>query len=386
MTISACLITLDEARRLPGCLGSIGFCDEVVVVDSGSTDGTVELARAAGARVIEHPWLGFAAQRNLALDAARGDWILELDADEWLSEEAQREVLALLEEDPGNVDMAVIPCREHFLGRTLGPSSHYPFYRPRLFRRGSYRHDEAIAVHEGLAPRSRPAVLRSDMHHLLADTIGEALRDAITYGRLQAGQLDAVSAAALVRGVAARPLIKFLYRCMILGGWHDGWAGLVRMALESFGDAATWLFAARGGVRTWRGRSETRHFGRRRTSTGPIRILALGPLAGGDRAVLERAAAAGAWITVISAGDERPSGPDAEDWRVHRIRRRGPLLVLRAMDAEAQLGDWDLVLASQRSVRWLLRRLPAGLRSYAPVLPPEQLRAERLAAVRANVS
>src|SRR6202050_3277869 len=84
-SVSACIIAKDEQHHLPECLASVAFCREIVLVDSGSRDATRELARAAGAVVVEQPWLGFAAQRNVALDHASGDWVLEVDADERVS-------------------------------------------------------------------------------------------------------------------------------------------------------------------------------------------------------------------------------------------------------------------------------------------------------------
>ena len=89
-TVCACIIARDEEERLPAALASVAFCDEVVVVDSGSRDRTVELAREAGARVIEHPWHGFGVQRNVALDNATADWVLEVDADERVTPRLQR--------------------------------------------------------------------------------------------------------------------------------------------------------------------------------------------------------------------------------------------------------------------------------------------------------
>ena len=91
-SITACIIARDEAERLPACLASVAFCDEVVVVDSGSVDRTVQIARDAGAHVVEQPWLGFAAQRNVALDHAHGDWVIEVDADERVSPELRAEI------------------------------------------------------------------------------------------------------------------------------------------------------------------------------------------------------------------------------------------------------------------------------------------------------
>ena len=122
-TLTACVIARDEERRLPECLESLAFCDEVVVVDSGSRDRTREIAAAAGARVYENPWRGFAVQRNVALDRASGDWVLEIDADERVSPELAREVRELLDDPPAGVRMAALPMRDVLLGAGLGPSA-----------------------------------------------------------------------------------------------------------------------------------------------------------------------------------------------------------------------------------------------------------------------
>ncbi len=187
--ISACLIVQDEQERLPAALASVAFCDEVIVVDGGSTDDTVAMARQAGAQVIERPWRGFAIQRNVAIDAAGGDWILEVDADERVSPALRTSIEALLQQPPKGVGIAVCALRNRFLGGLLGPSAKYPAYRSRLFRRGTYRHDESLAVHEGLELRELPAILDGDLEHELAATLREALRDTWSYASLESRQI-----------------------------------------------------------------------------------------------------------------------------------------------------------------------------------------------------
>ena len=123
--LSACLIVKDEEARLPECLASIAFCDEVIVVDSGSTDRTTEIARASGATILEHPWEGFAVQRNVGLDAARGEWILEIDADERVTPRLRDEIIALVADRSIEVDNAAVPVREVLFGVPLGPSALY---------------------------------------------------------------------------------------------------------------------------------------------------------------------------------------------------------------------------------------------------------------------
>src|SRR4051812_37368195 len=157
--LSACIIARDEQAHLPDCLASVAFCDEIVVVDSGSRDATREIARAAGATVVDQPWLGYGAQRNVAIDHAAGAWILEVDADERVSPELRAEIEAFVADAPAGVDLGGLPLRDVFLGRPLGPSAKYPKYRHRPFRRHAYRHDQHRAGHEGLIPAGEgPAV------------------------------------------------------------------------------------------------------------------------------------------------------------------------------------------------------------------------------------
>ncbi|MHB1539271.1 MAG: glycosyltransferase family 2 protein, partial [Solirubrobacteraceae bacterium] len=264
--VTACLIVQDERERLPAALASVAFCDEVIVVDGGSTDGTQELARAAGATVIENDWPGFAAQRNIALDAASGDWVLEIDADERVSPQLRASIESLLAACEEGANVAVCALRNRFLGGWLGASAKYPAYRTRLFRTSVYRHDPARLVHEGVEPRERPVVLEGDLEHELAATPAEALADAWRYARLEAGRLQAPARVpAYLVGLLLRPLAKLAYRTLLENGWRDGWRGLAKISLDAGSDAVVWaLLLARAlaspgarasGVRACAGRS-----------------------------------------------------------------------------------------------------------------------------------
>ena len=136
--LSVAIITLNEERNLAECLASVAFADEIVVVDGGSQDGTCEIARAAGARVIDAPdWPGFGIQKNRALDACSGDWVLSIDADERVPQVLRDEILATLA-NPA-CDVYEMPRSSYYCGRFMRHSGWWPDYVTRLFRRGRAR-------------------------------------------------------------------------------------------------------------------------------------------------------------------------------------------------------------------------------------------------------
>jgi hypothetical protein len=372
--IVTCLITLNEEQRLPAALASVAFCDEVVVVDGGSSDRTVEVARAAGAKVIENSWPGYAAQRNVALDAANGDWVLELDADERVTPRLRASIEELLATAPAEVDMAMLPWRHRFLGGLLGPSAKYPALRSRLFRLDRYRHDESRAVHEGIEPLVRPVILDGDLEHELADNLREALLDRWRYARLESKHCSAPSGArGYVVGILLRPLTKVVYRLLVDAGWRDGWRGLLNIVLEAGSDALVWtlvLVRATTGGQDAPAYDATRyasgHFGRIRG--GPPKVVAL---AAGERAAREAAswlAQLGAHGVDVALISDAPSPSDTV--RGQRIGRLRPRAVIRALDVEMQMRTVDAVLPVGGRARALSRVLPRPLRPSIPGLVP----------------
>ena len=363
--IAACLIVQDEEARLPHALSSVAFCDEVIVVDGGSRDHTVEIATAAGAMVIENPWPGYAAQRNVALDAATAEWILEVDADERVTPQLAASIRAFVDA-PADVDAAVCSLRNRFLGQMLGPSAKYPQYRIRLFARQSYRHDEQKPVHEGIVADGRYAVLEGDLEHELADSWTEALYDTLQYARLQASHITPPrSPRAYLAGILLRPLAKFAYRLILEGGWHDGPRGALKVTLDCASDSLVWtlllLRAARGdGDGTIV--SADGHFGRTWSSLrGPVKIVAV---VAGERPTkdaaqwLAEAQAAGALVALVT---DQP-GREIAGVRLRPVTRRDPLTLLRALEAEAQLLAADAIVTHGPRAGLAVRLLPRHLR------------------------
>lgn len=378
-TITACVIARDEEERLPDCLASLDFCDQVVVVDSGSRDRTRELAAAAGAVVVENPWPGFAAQRNVALDHASGDWALEIDADERVSPELAEELRAFLAAPSPGVRMGAIPMRDVFLGKALGPSTRYPRYRHRLFRRGAFRHDEARSVHEGLWPDGPVHPFDGELRHLLASSWGEALADARAYARLEAAQRNRPGAAEALTGTVVRPLAKLAYRLLLYGGWRDGPRGLARIALECGADSLATVHRLRHSSGEGPG-----GFGQEPPRLGPVRIVGVALSRRGAARLagwLEEAAREGADVALVGAA------PPAGSQVPHRpLDRLGPGRLVRALDAEDQLRPVDALLPAGRRERLALRLAPRALRgAAAPVSggePPAQVRSRLQRATR----
>lgn len=371
-SIAACLIVQDERERLPAALESVAFCDEVIVVDGGSTDGTVAIARECGALVIENPWPGFARQRNVAIDAAKSDWVLEVDADERISSTLRASIEALLSDAPQQGQIAVFALRNRFLGRPLGPSAKYPAYRTRLFRRGAYRHDESRDVHEGIVPRERPIELDGDLEHELAATVGEALADVWSYARLESGHIDPAAASKYAIGIVVRPLAKLAYRIVLDGGWRDGWRGVLKIVLDVMSDSLVWLLVMLGqggrdrplslderSART-NGRD---HFGRH--SQGPPKVVAVACGADAQTAGLWLAALSEQGIDVALIADDA-SAASGVPVRVAAGLR--PAALRKALEVEMDLRVIDGVVAVGRRARLMCRLMPPPLRPMIPAL------------------
>jgi len=174
LRLSVILITKNEAERLPRCLESVrGLADEIVVLDSGSTDATLEIARRHTDKVYSRPdWPGFGPQKNRALDYATGDWVLSLDADEWLTPELAAEIRQTLNAPQATV--YEIPRLSSFCGRPMRHSGWWPDPVARLFKRDAARFSDDL-VHERLVYSERAVRLKAPLHHETYRNLDEML-------------------------------------------------------------------------------------------------------------------------------------------------------------------------------------------------------------------
>jgi glycosyltransferase involved in cell wall biosynthesis len=216
------IIAQNEEDRIPGALASVGFCDEIVVVDAGSTDRTRELAEAAGARVLVNaPWPGFLAQRRVGTGAARYDWVLALDADERVSAALRAEIDGLRARGLSGSGY-LIPRVSHYLGRWIRATDWYPDIQLRLFDRRRARWEGSL-VHESVRANGRARRLRHELEHYSYRDVGEHLRRIDAYARLWARQAFAEGrragpAAAFGAGAWAFVRNYVLRRGFVLGG------------------------------------------------------------------------------------------------------------------------------------------------------------------------
>jgi glycosyltransferase involved in cell wall biosynthesis len=234
--LSAVIITLDAASQLPACLDSLAFCDEIVVVDSGSRDGTVEFARSRGARVIHQDWLGYGAQKQFAVERAAHDWVLCIDADERVTPELRAGILAALAVPRGSPsDMPAIHAyrfarRNRFMGRYLRHGEGYPDWSLRLFDRRRARWSDD-AVHEKVVAQGEVGTLTGDLLHDSAETLERYLAKQEKYTTLAArAALAAGRRASLARQWLA-PLVRFIKFYFLRLGLLDGWPGLVHILI-----------------------------------------------------------------------------------------------------------------------------------------------------------
>ena len=252
--LSATVICKDEEEKIRGALESVRFCDEVVVVDSGSTDATVALCRELADVVVETGWPGYVAQQNVALSLAKGEWILSIDADERVSPELAREISGALAADPP-FDGYRISRHVHYLGRWIDHSGWYPEPRLRLVRR-SKGHWEGVDPHYDLAVEGRVGELTGDIVHYTYDNLEDHVRTLNRFSSILAREHHAGRRSFSWLALLARPPAEFVKKYVIKRGFLDGPQGFFVACLSAFyvflKVAKLWELERVGRSRPWR--------------------------------------------------------------------------------------------------------------------------------------
>jgi glycosyltransferase involved in cell wall biosynthesis len=222
--ITGCVITRNEEGRIRACLESLSFCDELVVVDSHSTDRTREIAAECGARVIERDWPGYRSQKQFAVDAAAHEWILFLDADERVSTELAAEIAALRS---AGTDRAAfrLPFRSIYFGRELRFGDAARETHVRLFDRRSCRF-AGHEIHEKVEVAGTTGRLRGTVLHDSYRSLEHQLTKLATYAHLMGEAMHAQGRRGSVTKLLLNPLWRFVRGYLFRLGMLDGWRGL----------------------------------------------------------------------------------------------------------------------------------------------------------------
>ncbi len=226
--LSAVLITRNAANVLDPCLESLAFVDDIVIVDSGSTDRTAEIARERGARMVQKEWLGFGRQKQFAVEQAKHDWVLCVDADERVSPELATSIEMALAAPVSPVYR--MPRRNRFLGRWLAHGEGYPDWSPRLFNRQNARWSDDL-VHEKVLFAVTPGTLEGDLMHDSSDDLATYLERQNRYTTLAARQAFEQGRSAGVFHLLCSPVVRFIKFYLMRLGFLDGLPGLLHISI-----------------------------------------------------------------------------------------------------------------------------------------------------------
>jgi len=231
MALSVVIITRNEEANLGRTLESVAWAEERIVLDSGSTDGTLNLARRHGAKVYQEAWQGYARQKNSAIAKASCEWVLSLDADEEVSPELASNIKGVINSPEPNVAGYAMARRNFFLGRWIRHGGFYPDRKLRLFRRGKGDFTER-AVHETLRVDGSTTILAGDLIHRAYPTLTAYIESMNGYSSLgaevavQEGRTSK-SFLSFLTNVYLRPVLNFSWNYVFRGGFLDGREGLL---------------------------------------------------------------------------------------------------------------------------------------------------------------
>jgi len=233
--LSVTIITYNEETNIRRTLESVKWADEIVVVDSGSTDRTVGICREYTDKVFHQDWLGFARQKNFAIDKTGGDWVLSLDADEPIEPALADEIRGIIS-SPGSFDGYRIPRKTFFLGKQIRHGGWYPDYNLRLFRRGIGRFEER-AVHEAIRVSGSVGITLHAILHYAYHDLASYLTSINKYSSLAVDVMGGKGISKLKASwmnIMFRPVLTFVLKYFIRLGFLDGKHGLVLNLFHSY--------------------------------------------------------------------------------------------------------------------------------------------------------
>jgi glycosyltransferase involved in cell wall biosynthesis len=227
--LSVTIITLNERENIARAIESVKWADEIVVIDSGSTDGTVEIAQKLGARVIHNPWPGYGKQKNFAQAAATHDWILNIDGDEMVPEETKREIqkaLAEITSGKSSFKGFRFPRKNFYLGKWIAHGGWYPNYLVRLAHKKFASWSEPH-VHEALEVQGDVGTLSEPLHNYSFPSIQDQVLTNLRFSRLGSEDLRRRGKKASVFKLLFKPIGKFIETYFLKRGFLDGLPGFI---------------------------------------------------------------------------------------------------------------------------------------------------------------
>ena len=235
--LSVTIITLNEESRIEKCINSASFADEIIVVDSDSSDQTVEIAKKAGARVIHQDWLGYGRQKQFAVEQAANDWVLCMDADEWVSPELSQSIQKVLERPV--LSAYQFPRRNRFMGRWLRYGEGYPDWSLRLFDR-NHAHWSEDEVHEKVVPDGDVGKVSGDLMHESEDGLQRYLEKQKRYALILSRRKTALASVPFL--LLLSPLVRFTKTFIFRRGFLDGYQGFMHCLIGAAGSYYKYWF------------------------------------------------------------------------------------------------------------------------------------------------
>lgn len=231
--LTVTVITFNEANHIAAALDSVSWADEIIVVDSGSTDGTADIARAKGTQVIVREWPGYSAQKNFAADQAANDWVLSMDADERVTPALAAEIRAILSSEPAARGYRIKRV-SRYLGKWIRTTDWFPDYQLRLYDRRAGRWN-GFRIHESFRlAQGQPGKLAGELEHFAYRDISHHLQKIDAYTTLIAEQWVEEGRKTNPVQIALQPVLAFLRNYVLRAGFRQGATGFVISVLNSY--------------------------------------------------------------------------------------------------------------------------------------------------------
>lgn len=236
--LTVVILALNESQVLARCIARLRWADEILVVDSGSTDETVQLAQSLGAQVVSQPWLGWSVQRNVGSSLAHNDWVLFVEADEVVTVDLEQAIRRVFASPPSPADAFAIDRRDEFMGGLMPQAQRRRTVRTfvRLFNRRESRWDERMLVHERVVVPGRVVVLDGILAHWRRQSLSEQAERIVRYSNIEAQALDERGQRPSAVKLVLHPVARFIWLFLVRGGFRAGRRGFIHAVLRSFAD------------------------------------------------------------------------------------------------------------------------------------------------------